>query len=78
MLTVSGLTALKAMRDVGRVQPGQSVLINGASGGVGVYAVQIATALGGDVTGVNLGFAYNLIVNVADDGLADVFRRQAE
>ena len=52
VLTVSGLTALKAMRNVGRVQPGQSVLINGASGGVGVYAVQIATALGGDVTGV--------------------------
>ena len=52
VLTVSGLTALKAMRDVGRVQPGQSVLINGASGGVGVYAVQIATALGADVTGV--------------------------
>ena len=49
---MSGLTALKARRNVGRVQPGQAVLINGDSGGVGVYAVQIATALGGRVTGV--------------------------
>lgn len=52
VLPVSGSTALKAMRDVGRVQPGQAVLINGASGGVGVYAVQIAVALGAEVTGV--------------------------
>ena len=49
---MSGLTALIAMRDVGQVAPGTRVLINGASGGVGTFAVQITKALGGTVTGV--------------------------
>ncbi len=63
-IPVAGCTALMALRDKGELRSGQSVLINGAAGGVGTFAVQIAKALGADVTGVcgtrNLDFVRSL------------------
>jgi NADPH:quinone reductase-like Zn-dependent oxidoreductase len=60
-LPVSGLTALQAVRAAGRVQPGDKVLIIGASGGVGSYAVQVAVARGAEVTGVASGAKADLV-----------------
>jgi len=51
-LPMAAVTALHAIRDRGRVQPGQRILVNGAAGGVGTFAVQIAATLGAEVTGV--------------------------
>ena len=51
-IPVAAVTALEAVRERGGLQPGQSVLVNGASGGVGTFGVQIVKALGGEVTGV--------------------------
>jgi len=67
----SGLTALKGIRDVGRVQAGQHVLIHGASGGVGSYAVQIAKALGAEVTGTCSASKLDFVLSLGADHVID-------
>ena len=70
VLAVSGLTALQGLRDAGRLQPGQHVLITGASGGVGTFAVQIAKALGAQVTGVCSTAKTDLVTSIGVGGMA--------
>lgn len=71
---ISGLTALHAVRDVGKVQPGQSVLVIGAAGGVGTYAVQIAKAAGAKVTGVCSTAKLDLVRSIGADHVVDYTR----
>ena len=68
---MSGLTALIAIRDVGQVKLGTTVLINGASGGVGTFAVQIAKTLGAEVTGVCSSRSVDLVRSLGADHVID-------
>jgi NADPH:quinone reductase-like Zn-dependent oxidoreductase len=68
---MSGLTALLAVRDTGRVGPGTRVLVNGASGGVGTFAVQIAALLGAHVTGVCSARNVELVRSLGADEVID-------
>jgi NADPH:quinone reductase-like Zn-dependent oxidoreductase len=73
-LPISGVTALQALRDKGRVQPGQSVLVIGAAGGVGTLAVQIAKAFGAEVTGVCSTSKVDLVRSIGADDVVDYTR----
>jgi NADPH:quinone reductase-like Zn-dependent oxidoreductase len=79
---LAALTALQALRDVGKVKPGQRLLINGASGGVGTFAVQIAKSFGTEVTGVcstrNVDMVRSIGADHTIDYTHDDFTRRAQ
>lgn len=75
VIAISGLPALQAVRDRAKVQPGQRVLVVGASGGVGTYAVQIAKAFGAHVTGVCSTAKMDLVRSLGADHVIDYTRQ---
>jgi NADPH:quinone reductase-like Zn-dependent oxidoreductase len=74
VIPISGVTALQALRDKGQVKPGQKVLIIGAGGGVGTFAIQLAKAFGAEVTAVCSTSKIDLVASIGADHVIDYTR----